>query len=140
MLGDVLAATLPQLQAEAESMMQTTAIVERITGLTTDPLTGAVVEQAEIVYGPTIEPHRGRCRVKAGGTKPADADVAGGTVQTSTDELHFPASATGMARGLRATIVASVNQPRLIGNQYRITSPHDAEFQTAQRCPIERWT
>lgn len=132
MLGDDVAGVLPELRAHALSRMTSTALVERILGVTADPMTGADVVQVETVHAALP------CRVRAasGGLRPANVD--GLTIAEQSDQLHFPWDASGLDVGLRATITASRN-PALVGLVYRLSRSPLGDDLTAQRWGVESW-
>lgn len=132
MLGDDVAGVLPELRAHALSRMTSTAHVERVLGVTADPMTGADVVQVETVHAALP------CRVKAvrGGLRSATVD--GLSIPEAPDELHVPWDTSGLAVGMRATITAS-RQSALIGHVYRLQRAHVGDDQTAQRWGVESW-
>ena len=132
MLGDDVAGVLPELRAHALSRMTSTAHVERVLGVTADPLTGADVVQVETVHAELP------CRVRAASGALRPANVGGLTIAEQSDQLHFPWDTSGLDVGLRATITASRN-PALVGRVYRLSRSPDRDDQTAQRWGVESW-
>ena len=132
MLGDDVSGALGELRAHALSRMTSTAHVERVLGVTADPLTGADVVQVETVHAALP------CRVRAasGGLRPANVD--GLTIAEQSDQLHFPWDTSGLDVGLRATITASRN-PALVGRVYRLSRSPLGDDVTAQRWGVESW-
>lgn len=123
---------LPKLRAEAESRMTTIVHIERILGVTPDPMTGQ-----DIVAVETVQAEQ-RCRVKAGTAALQPRDVSGVDIPERPDQLHFPWATTGLDVGLRATVLASLN-PILVGKVYRLVRPHVGDDITAQRWGVESW-
>jgi hypothetical protein len=112
MLGDDIAAALPELRAHAESMMRDTVKVERATGaFTRDPVTLEDVP----VYA-TV--HEGQARIqRPGGIQPSE-EVAGEVeFGISTILAQLPLSTTGVERGDRLTVTAigPLSDPDLLG-------------------------
>lgn len=134
MLGDTLAAALPQLRAEAESRMRSVARIERITGVTPDPMTGHDVVTVEIVHGAL--PCRLRQRTMM---RDAEDSAGGATIPVQSPELHVPWDTPGLQVGMRAVITAS-EAPHLVGVMYRLAMRPEGEQVTAQRWGVESWT
>ena len=131
MLGDDVAGVLPELRAHALSRMTSTARVERILGVTANPMTGADVVTAETVHAALA------CRVKAS-VAIQPRDVSGVDIPERPDQLHFPWNTPGLNVGQRVTVTASQN-PLLVGKVYRLVRPHLGDDTTAQRWGVESW-
>lgn len=101
MLGDAIAAELPYLRAEAESLMVDTLFVEVLTGdTTTDPVTLAEVpEWAEVYAGP------GRIQ-RPGALSPREQVNGGFEFGIKSLLAQLPLSAVGIQRGMRVTVTA----------------------------------
>ena len=132
MLGDDVAGVLPELRAHALSRMTSTARVERVLGVTANPLTGADVVQVETVHAALP------CRVKASEAAIQPRDVAGVDVPERPDQIHFPWDTAGLEVGQRVTVTASRN-PILVGRVYRLVRSHVGDDLTAQRWGVESW-
>ena len=132
MIGDDIARALPECRAHALSRMTSTAYVERVLGVTADPLTGADVVQVETVHAALP------CRVKASVSALQPRDVAGVDVPERPDQIHFPWDTAGLEVGQRVTVTASRN-PILVGKVYRLVRPHVGDDTTAQRWGVESW-
>lgn len=132
MLGDDIAGALPELRAHALSRMTSTARVERVLGVTADPLTGADVVQVVTVHAALP------CRVRATSGELRPANVDGLTIAEQSDQLHFPWDTSGLDVGMRATITASRN-PALVGRVYRLSRSPLGDDLTAQRWGVESW-
>lgn len=132
MLGDDVSGALGELRAHALSRMTSTAYVERVLGVTADPLTGADVVQVETVHAALP------CRVKASVSALQPRDVAGVDVPERPDQIHFPWDTAGLEVGQRVTVTASRN-PILVGKVYRLVRPHVGDDTTAQRWGVESW-
>ena len=132
MLGDDVAGVLPELRAHALSRMTSTAHVERVLGVTADPLTGADVVTAATVHAALP------CRVKASESAIQPRDVAGVDIPERPDQIHFPWDTAGLEVGQRVTVTASRN-PILVGRVYRLVRSHIGDDATAQRWGVESW-
>jgi hypothetical protein len=111
MLGWDVAAALPELRAQAESLMVDTVAVERQDGTTLDPVTLEEVPAWTSVYS-------GKARVQRSGALSPRDDVAGGyEFPVGSLIVQAPLSAVGVVEGDRVTVtaVASVSDPDLVG-------------------------
>ena len=111
MLADDVAAVLPELRAQAESLMQDECTVDRATGETTlDPVTLEEVPVFAPVYS-------GKCRIQRADHQPSD--IVSGQVEfgISTVFAQLPLSATGIKRGDVVTVTAidPTTDPDLLG-------------------------
>ena len=111
-LGDDIAAVLPELRAQAESMMRDTVRVERDTGTTEpDPVT---LEEAPVF----ALVHEGRGRVQRSGQVAPSEQVAGEVeFGIGTPLVQLPLSVVGVKRGDRVTVTAvdAQSDPDLLG-------------------------
>jgi len=99
MLGHDIAAALPELRAQAESLMVDACRVERPTGETTlDPDTLAEVPVYEVVY-------EGKCRIqRSAALRSPEASPGGYEFGVGTVMVQAPLSALGIKRGHRLTV------------------------------------
>lgn len=137
MLGHSIAAALPRLRAQAESMMLDTCKVEVVTGTTTDPLTGVVTPTYSTVYGPATEPHRGRCRVTTYEAHERNPEVGGATLTVQRYAVHFPVGSFAPAKGQVITITAATFDPHLAGRKYTVVALLHKTAATAYRLGVE---
>lgn len=112
MLGDSIAAALPELRAHAESLMVDTVLIEADTGdVTSDPVTLEDVPVYAEVYA-------GMGRIQRTGALSSRDDVTG-DFEFGVDAVlvQVPLSATGVKRGHRVTVTALGPQsdPDLLG-------------------------
>ena len=112
MLGDDVAAALPQLRAHAESLMVDTVLVQVATGETTiDPVTLAEVPAFTDVYA-------GPARIQRPGSLSPRDDVAG-AFEFNIEAIlaQLPLSVTGIRYGMRLTVTAvgPLSDPDLVG-------------------------
>ena len=134
MFGSDIEAALPELRAAAESRMRTTAKVESVA--VSPGTTGADMETPTVVHAAI------RCRVKAmSGRQSLTGHVAGSPQTQVSDEIHFPWDTVGLKVGLRVTVtgLGPSDPPSLLGNVYRLSSPHEGSQSTAQRWGVETW-
>lgn len=123
MLGDDIAAALPQLREHAESMMRDQCVVTRVTGATADP------DDREVPVRTPI--YTGRCRVQANQRVDASPEVGGATVTVQRYEIQVPISAGPIRIG---DLIAVADR------KFRVTGLHLKTHQTAQRLPVEEVT
>lgn len=132
-LGADLAAALPGLRAEAESMMLSTGIVWRATGNTViDPDT--FEETAEMV-----SVYEGRGRLKLPNSLAVNPSAVPGTVVTGVESyLSLPVNdaSAGVRAGDIWETTANPLDPDLVGQRVRITRPHAQTYATARRFPV----
>lgn len=119
LVGDAIAAALPELRAQAESLMRDTCSVSRVTG-------AAIVDEREVPA--TAAVYAGRCKVQELANVETSPDVAGATVTVLRYRLDLPVSAGPFKVGDIATVGART---------FRITSMHVKTWQTAQRLPVD---
>ena len=130
-IGADIAAGLPELIGEAESLMTSMCVVSRSTGgMVYDPDTGLeTTTRPETVYS-------GRCRVQERATQVQEADVSGSTVTLTDLHLHIPVSAPRVAPGDVAEIIGGL-PGYLVGARYRIQRDHLKTHQVDRRLPVE---
>ena len=131
MLGDDIAAALPELRAHAESRMRETVTVKSVLSVVPDPTTGVDV----VTYGATPV-YEGKCRIKSATSQSVDADAGGSLVTQTSPELHIPSSGPALLPGHVAFMASDTESPRLRGLVYRVDSAHAASDTTAQRVPV----
>lgn len=112
MIGDDIAAALPELRAQAESMMVDTCVIERPTGSEPSPTPPfEMVDTYATVY-------EGKCRVQRPGSSVGNNESVTGGVEFGINAATFqlPLSAAGVRRGdrVRVTGIGS-SDPDLLG-------------------------
>lgn len=112
--------------------MQDACTIVRITGTTTDPDTGEVVET-------TVQRYSGPCRLQERGGYPRDIAVAPDQPQLAVArELQLPISTSGSVRaGDRATMTASANDPAAVGRRFWLRGQPSKTDATARRFHTE---
>ena len=110
-LGSDIAAALPELRAQAESMMQDAVLIERQTGTTPDPVT-----LEEIPTWATV--HEGQARIqRTGQVSPSEQVVGEVEFGINAVIVQMPLSAVGVKKGHRVTVTAvgASSDPDLLG-------------------------
>lgn len=131
MLGDDLAAVLPELQAQAESAMVTPCQVRRVTGVTPDPETGVDVTTYADVWS-------GMCKIQDRDLQVTPEAIPGAMVPISRWEVHVPVSAGPFQVGdVVQTFAADDTAYATPVHVFRVSGLHRKTWQTAQRLPVE---
>lgn len=132
MIAHELADVLPELQAEAESLMTSTARITRFdpdADPEWDEETGEYTDVLSTVY-------LGKCKVQTFQAFENEPEAGGAARVIQRYYLHVPVSAGVFLPGDRAEITASAN-PILVGNVYVVAAPHEKDWQTAQRLLVD---
>ena len=124
-IGDTIAGVLPELWAQAESMMADMCTISRVTG-TTEDVDGREIPDRTVIYGPA-----GKCKVQANQLTDMSPEVGGATVSVQRYRVDIPVGAGPIE-------VGDLIETR--GRQFRVTGLHDKTWQTAQRLPVEEVT
>lgn len=134
MLTDDIAAALPELRAQAESLMVDTCAITRPGGRGEyDPDTHT--------YGAATDTtvYTGACRVRAD-LDPGDVDFGGGPVTLTTALVSIPIDADQVLQGDTVTITAAVNDPQLVGRTFTVRAVLAQTHATARRLRCEEST
>ena len=115
---------LTRAQDRAERLMTDSCTITRITGVTTDPTTGAVSETTSTVYS-------GKCRVQSWQPFEQTPDVGSATPTVQRYQVHIPV-------GVAVRIGDQVTMAD--GRLFRIAATHTKTYQTAQRLPVDELT
>lgn len=126
-LAAEIAAVLPGMRAQAETLMTDTVRVERGGG-DPDPLTGLPV--LETVY-------EGRGKVQSFRAYESSRELGGATVTQGRREVHVPWDAGPFEIGDVVTVVESVSS-NLVGFRARVAFPDEKTHQTAQRLLVDQ--
>lgn len=114
----------------AESLMTDTCTAKRVTGSTTDPLTG--------VETPTYTPlYTGRCKVQSADPQEANPVAGGATYTVQRYTVHVPVGAFAVAIGDVFTITAASLDALLVGRTYRVVALLHKTHATAYRLAVE---
>jgi len=128
------ASLLARGRIAAEALMVDACVIRRVTGQTTDDLTGAVAPTYSTVY-------TGPCKVQATGGRTGGERVEVGEVAAVVDRLRLDlpvATSLAITHGDRVTITACTHDPDLVGMVATIHDPMGKSFGTARRLLIER--
>jgi len=119
--------TLVRGRAFAQTLMIDACVIEHPTGLSTNPVTGAVT--------PTFVPvYSGICKV--GPSSPSGAEMGEAHVATLAPTIHVPATVLNVVEEDRVTITASVYDPDLVGKRFRVQGPMQKSWGTARRLQV----
>jgi len=121
-LGEDIAAALPGLRAQAESLMTEPCTIRRPIGNDTDPLTGESVPAYR-----TPDVYAGPCKVQDAGNQAREVESGSSTATLTSLEVHIPVSAEAVAAG---------DFIEVGGRKFRADRPHRKTWQTAQRIPV----
>ena len=132
MIAHEIADALPEMQAEAESLMTSMARITRF-----DPDADPEWDEESGEYGDAdAVVYEGRCKVQTFQAFEAEPEAGGAQRVVQRYYLHVPVSAGVFLPGDRAEITASSN-PNLIGNVYVVAAAHEKDWQTAQRLLVD---
>lgn len=133
MLGDTLAAALPRLRAQAESMMRDTCRITRGTTVDTDPDTGAVTESPNVVY-------EGRCKVQTWEGYESTQEAGTASLTSQRYQVHIPVAKTAddykPKRGDDVEILAAELDPHLAGETFNVAALLHKTLATAYRLGV----
>lgn len=115
----------------AESMMILRCRIDRVTGETTDRVTGKSTPLLVTVY-------EGRCKITSYEGYEQEADVAGSATTTQRLSIHLPVGKFNSHVGDVVTITRSPLDDRLVGASYRLAQQAPFRtFATADRIFID---
>lgn len=123
-IADSIGVALPELRAQAESLMVDTCVVKRPTGVTS----GALGEDVTTYATPYV--YDGPCKIQDRDLSPREAESGSSTADVLRSELHVPVSAGPFLTGDVVFIDDEAT--------WRVLAPHRKTWQTAQRLPVER--
>ena len=126
MLGHDVAATLPELRAQAESLMVDACVIDRQSGETLNVTTGQMTPTYAPVYS-------GRCRVQAPGTQGGNPNAGEHQFTVLGHVVQLPIDATVYAVGDRVRITAASLDPALVGRVFTVTSLMHKSHPTSRR-------
>lgn len=131
-----VAGVLARGRAAAEALMVDACAIQRVTGTTLDPDTGAETPTYMPVYA-------GRCRFQSRNLTGASPQAGQQRVDLYVLELQIPATVTGVAVNDVVTVTASVDPelvaPRADGTPrlFRVANLMHKTHATARRLPLE---
>lgn len=127
MIGFDIAAALPGMQAEAESMMQDTIRVDELGGTPVfDPVTAA--SSVPVVS----TPYQGKAKVKVADRQALDMVNADARTTVQRYTVAVPVDVTGLRPGLVVTVVASADLD-MVNRTLLVTAAQGGTFVTARR-------
>lgn len=127
-LGDDLLDVLPELRAEAESMMRDACMITR-----EDP-----DGEPDDVTGerPRVQVYVGKCRVQALDPQEQTPEAGGHDYTVQRYRVDTPVGGFKPAKGDVATITASESDPHLAGRSYRVVALLHKTQATAYRLAV----
>lgn len=146
MLGDDIAQALPYLRAQAESLMIDTCTISRPGAGKGqfNEATGKYDAPARVtIYGPGVEPHRGKCQLVIQSVTNASSSSNAGdrTAVVQGDVLKLPVDGTGtVSIGDVAKIVTSPTDPDLVDREFTVTGRRAMTHATARPLPVKEVT
>lgn len=132
-LGYDVAAALPELRAQAESIMTSRVVVSRETGRVRDPETGSYIPTWTVIY-------QGKARLRMPSTQAREVDQAGQRIVESAPTLSLPigdSSASLVALDDVAVLVEHAADPLIVGTRMRVVEGNDQTWSTARRFSVE---
>lgn len=130
-LGSDIDAALPELRAQAQSMMHSRVLIRRQSGETWDEESGTNLPQWEDIYS-------GPARFRFPNSQPQEGDAAGERVVDQTPTLSLPVETSGAVQvDDVATVIQNTFDPAMVGLQLRVTGAHFQTHSTARRLPVE---
>lgn len=124
----------------AETLMVDTCAITRPTGPPgpVDPVTGLrTPAPTTTVYGPSIDPDQGRCKVQTYEPYETDRESGDHVWTQQRYNLHVPIGAPVVEVGDTVEIVTSRFNPSLVGRVYRVAGEHAKSMATARRLLID---
>lgn len=130
MIGDQLATALPELQAEAESLMVTDCRVRRPSGVTADPGTGADI----VTFKPGAV-FTGGCKIQTLQAQVQVVESGRATAAAQSYEVHLPVTSGPYRTG---DVVEVLDAPGgAVVRRFRVEGLNTKTWQTAQRLPVQ---
>lgn len=130
MLGDDLAAVLPELRAQAASLRSDECTITRPSADGVfDPATGTTTYPQTTIYD-------GECRLRAPSL--ADRETFSGEHEFTLQDavLSLPIEAVGLKTNDTVTVTASELDPDLVDRVYTLIAVHRGSQITARRCVV----
>lgn len=129
MIGDEVAAALPELRRQAESLMKDACTVHRVVGENTDQ-DGNVTPVVSLVYA-------GKCKVQAIDAQESTPEVGGGTSTVQRYRVDVPVGSFPPAVGQVVSVTVARFDPFLVGRTFRVTGLLHKSMATAYRLGVE---
>lgn len=129
-LGEDLAQVLPELRAEAESLMVDACTVGRPGETTTDPDTGELVTPLTPLYA-------GKAKVQTWEAQESNPEAGGAGLTVQRYSVHVPVGSFAPEVGDVVEITASALDANLVGRKYRVVALLHKSMATAYRLGVE---
>lgn len=129
------ASALARGQAIAELSMVDACTIRRVTGTTTDQVTGVCTKS---YLNPN--PYSGKCRVQATLARSQPHEVGEDFVLLLRLQLQLPVAVTGLTVGDEVTITAAVHDQDLVGRVFLVRDLMHKSDPTARRVDITERT
>lgn len=131
-LGDEIAAALPELRAQAESLHTSTFTVHRRTGAKTqDPVTLEETDEFAVVLADVM----GKFQTTEAQSR--EAQTPGQKVTETSLAWHTSVSTLGVLTDDVVECTASPTDPALVGVRVRVAGTFLKSYATARRFPVE---
>lgn len=131
-------------RAEANALMLDTCAITRVTGPAgpMDPGTGepSFPAPTTTVYGPAINPDKGRCKVQTFEPYEAARESGKHVYIEQRYHLHLPVGTPQIRTGDSVEVLAAVFDTALVGKKYRVAGTHHKSLATAQRLLLDEIT
>ena len=134
MLGYDITATLPELRAQAESLMVDACIVDRPVG---EPVLNTTTGQMETTYAPV---YTGKCRIQNPGTQAANPNAGEHQFVILGLIVQLPIDATVYMIGDRVRLTVAALDPALVGREAAVSSLMHKTHATARRLVCDEVT
>ena len=130
-LGDAVAAALPELRAEAESMMRDSCV---ITGPGGDPVWNDTTGQYETPAGSTV--YSGKCRLRMPRTAGTRTEAGDATLAVDDGVLSLPVAGSEDVGSGHVAVVTLGNDP-MATITVTVQATHVQTDSTARRLPVK---
>lgn len=136
-----IAGELPFLRSEAEALMVDTCSIT-VPDVDSEPVwspsTGQYEQPTTTLYGPDVEPHAGKCKLRSPAlVNPFTADSGPEAWQVEQSILSVPADAPAIPSGATVTYLTAAYNPNLPGRTFGVVGPHHESIATAQRLIVK---
>ena len=132
MLGDDVAAVLPELRREAESLMVDTCAITTPGAPTWDATNGIYTP------GEPVTVYEGKCRIRKPSAAPQGADSGEAAWAVDDYVLSLPIlGSESVTNGHDVEILTSANDPAAVGMMLTVSGGHWQTHSTARRLPCK---
>ena len=127
------AAAVKSAQRAAERLMVDQCSIDRVTGVTVDPMTGEDVVEVETIYS-------GKCRMQVSSAQASTTEIVSYVATIQDYQLHIPASAPAPEVGDIVTLTATPMKTSRTGQKFRVAALFEKTLQSSQRVKVEATT